>query len=165
MNHLIIKTLIVLLCALTLIACKKDDTKPDAAPVETTLPAPTKDILVTDGNITQKYTILGQVEYTPEDGKSIYSNQLDDLSKNKDILKRVAFSKYGDKVDAIINFKVNQSLRGGFWGAVGAGYGAHSLSTHVEGLAVAFQKDADTDTSAATKPASTTGKSKSKKKK
>ena len=57
----------------------------------------------------------------------------------KDLLRKVAFTKYGDRVDAIINFKASGSVSGGFFGALAGTYGASTGVVRTEGIAVAFQ--------------------------
>lgn len=51
----------------------------------------------------------------------------------------VAFSKYGDKVDAIINMDAALTINGGFWGQMGASYGARNGTVNGAGIAVQFK--------------------------
>ncbi len=168
------KMLVVLLCTLLLIACGNNNTKPNTVAVdsglssptkdvnESSLPTPTKDILVIEGDLNKEYTILGQVEAVPNKGKSIYSNQIDANNQAKEFLKKAAFAKYGEKVDAIINYRVLRSIKGGFWGAFVTAYGATNLATQAEGIAVSF-KDNEKEVSSTeeSQPISTVAKGKS----
>lgn len=114
---------------------------------DTALLVPTKDILVTDGDLNKPYDILGPVEYTLE-GKSIYSTMTslsggtdpETTREAKEMLQRVAFTKYGDKVDAIINTKISGGYSGGFWGGIGGAYGARTGVVQAGGIAISFQK-------------------------
>lgn len=114
---------------------------------EAELATPTKEILVTEGDLNKQYDILGNVEYLLE-GKSIYStmNSLNGgtdpkTSKEvKEMLQRVAFTKYGDKVDAIINTKITGGNSGGFWGALTGAYGARTGVVQADGIAVSFKR-------------------------
>ncbi len=154
-----VRYLSVFFASLVLINCgggnKAAKPTPVVSDADASLRTPTKEILVTDGDINKKYTILGQVDYTPKEGSSVYSDQIEAKKHAKELLKKVAFTKYGDKVDAIINTKTLDSLKGGFWGAVGAGYGARSVATSVEGIAVSFdepQSEATVTEEPVTKP-------------
>lgn len=147
MKKIISKITVLFICLLCLAACSHNQQKPSentAKSIDSELKTPPKDILVTEGDINKKYTILGQVEYLPKEGKSIYANNSEASKQIKEMLKKVAYSKYGDKVDAIINARVHQSMKGGFWGSVGAAYGAHTMKFEGEGLAVSFNESATT---------------------
>lgn len=111
------------------------------------LPTPTREILVTDGDLNKAYDILGEVECTLT-GKSVYSTTTslsgeaspEATKEAKDMLRRVAYAKYGDSVDAIINAKTSGGYEGGFWGAVGGAYGAKTGTVNAHGIAVSFKK-------------------------
>lgn len=168
-----VRMFIVFLTSLMLFGCASNSSnsvKPGPAPVtsDTSLRTPTKEILVTDGDINKKYTILGQVEHKLTEGSSVYSDQIEKNKQAKEFLKKEAFTKYGDKVDAIINTKVQESLTGGFWGAVGAGYGARNVVFNAEGIAVSFDNEqtgtvAEPKESAAPKVSTSKGKRKTRK--
>jgi hypothetical protein len=135
-----VQIIAVLFASAMLINCGGNKT---AKPVQevsdtTALRTPTKEILVTAGDINKKYTILGKIDYTMK-GNSVYSDQIEANKQAEESLKKVAYSKYGDKVDAIINTKSQATMKGGFWGAVGAGYGARNMVSSIEGLAVSFE--------------------------
>jgi hypothetical protein len=103
--------------------------------------------LVTDGDLNKPYEILGSVEYKLT-GQSLYSTQtsLDgspasEVAKEaKEMLRRVAYTKYGDRVDAIINTKVVGGYEGGFAGAFAGVYGGKTGVVQAEGIAVSFKK-------------------------
>ncbi|NOS89540.1 MAG: hypothetical protein HOP34_13550 [Methylococcaceae bacterium] len=150
MKKTITKIIFVLFVSLLVINCGGNKAaKPKSqqqAAEDASLLTPTKEILVTAGDINKKYTILGKVDYTMK-GHSIYSDQIEANKQAEETLKKVAFTKYGDKVDAIINTQVMASMKGGFWGAVGAGYGARSMASSVQGIAVSFDKESGSVTS------------------
>ena len=110
------------------------------------LPAPTKEIIVSRGDLSQPYTVLGNVEYEISN-VSMYSSTVDmegnpspELRKEaEEGLRRTAFGKFGAKVDAIINAKTIGSWPGGFWAMMGGAYGAHNSSVRAEGIAVSFK--------------------------
>jgi hypothetical protein len=116
---------------------------------------------VTEGDLNKKYTILGKVEHTMDKGRSVYADGMKAQKEVQEFLKKEAFTKYGDKVDAIINTKVLESVKGGFWGAVGGAYGAHSVGTSAEGIAISFD---DKAVEAVDKPTATPIKAKGKRK-
>jgi hypothetical protein len=158
MNVNVVRILPILLISLTIISCNgsknaKPETTTPVADSDASLREPTKEIMVTEGDVSKKYTILGEVDYKSDKGSSVYSNQIEARKQAKEGLKKVAFSKYGNKVDAIINTKVEAGMQGGFWGAVGAAYGARSVAVQAEGLAVSYGDAAEPTTS--TEPATT----------
>jgi hypothetical protein len=73
-----------------------------------------------------------------ETGSSIYANQIELARQGKDLIKKVAFNKYGEKVDAVVHYKLQETVTGGFWGEVAAGYGAHNVVSQVSGIAIQF---------------------------
>jgi hypothetical protein len=119
----------------------------DASTSAAQLKIPTREILVTDGDLNKPYEILGSVEYKLT-GQSLYSTQtsLDgspasEVAKEaKEMLRRVAYTKYGDRVDAIINTKVVGGYEGGFAGAFAGVYGGKTGVVQAEGIAVSFKK-------------------------
>lgn len=113
--------------------------KAPPATSEALLKTPTREILVTDGDLNKPYDILGELECTLT-GKSVYSLGSHGSSKEiKDMLRKVAFTKYGERVDAIINTKTVESIDGGFWGMVGGSYGAKTGTVSAHGIAVHFK--------------------------
>lgn len=100
------------------------------------LKTPTKQVLVTDGDLNKPYDILGEVDCTL-DGKSVYAQT--DKKEINVALNKVAFSKYGNKVDAIINTTTVTGTNGGFFGALAGGYGAPTGSVSAHGVAVHFK--------------------------
>lgn len=102
------------------------------------LPAPSKPILVFDADTNRPYEILGDVEATQVDQR-IY-NYEGSRDQARELLKRVAYAKFGDRLDAIINYRVATVVGGGgFWGAVGAAYGARNSDVKASGVAVRFK--------------------------
>jgi len=106
------------------------------------LKTPTKDILVTSGDFTKPYDILGEVECTLT-GKTVtvaVSGGPPAATKEiKNLLRKVAFTKYGEQVDAIINTKTIGGVQGGIWGMIGGGYGAKTGTLSAHGIAVHFK--------------------------
>lgn len=102
------------------------------------LPAPKKTILMFDADASQPYEVLGEVEATLTDQRVYnYEGSRDQVREH---LKRVAYAKYGDGLDAIINYRVATVVGGGgFWGTVGAAYGARNTDVKSTGVAVRFK--------------------------
>ena len=111
---------------------------PADTPKAAQLPAPTKQIIVTKGDLNKPYNVLGEVKCSI-DGKSAYGNYDDYGKEAEELCRRVAFSKYGDKVDAIINMDAALTINGGFWGQMGASYGARNGTVNGAGIAVQFK--------------------------
>ena len=109
---------------------------------EASLKTPTKDILVTSGDFTRPYDILGEVECTLT-GKdvtvAVASGPPQDTKDIKDLLRKVAFTKYGERVDAIINTKTVGGVQGGVWALMGAQFGAKTGTVTANGIAVHFK--------------------------
>ena len=152
------------LLGITSFGCSAQKAPP--ATDEAMLTTPTKDILVTDGDLNKSYDILGEVECTLT-GKSVYSTNTSlsggaspEVTKEaKDMLRKVAYTKYGDKVDAIINSKVSGGTQGGFWGMLGGAYGAPTGIVNAQGIAISFKKEAETPPPASQKRAAKQRKS------
>lgn len=127
--------------------CSTQTAKPPSVE-EMALKAPTRDILVTTGDLNKQYDILGSVEATLT-GQSMYATEStmgggaspEVAQAAKDLLKKVAYTKYGEQLDAIINFKSEGGTEGGFWGMFAGGYGAKTGTVHAEGIAISFKKD------------------------
>lgn len=118
-------------------------TTPQATEQKVPLATPTKEIMIFEGDTSRAYTLLGDVDYKHDKGGS-YGSTLD-LSMEaqkivKDGLKSVAFTKYGEKVDAIINVKMGKAVAGGYFGSLGAGFGAKNTFVSGTGVAVAYKE-------------------------
>ena len=109
---------------------------------EASLKTPTKDILVTSGDFTKPYDILGEVECTLT-GKdvtvAVAGGPPQDTKDIKDLLRKVAFTKYGERVDAIINTKTVGGVQGGIWAMIGSQFGAKTGTVSAYGIAVHFK--------------------------
>lgn len=171
MKNYNMKKLIVLVILTALTACSNNTTKPETEKPATpsanqSLPTPTKEILVTDGDLNKTYNILGEIETSMETASSIYSNQIELARQGKDLIKKVAFSKYGEKVDSVIHYKVQETVTGGFWGGLGAAYGAHNVVSQVSGIAIQFVENIKESPAqkepAATEPGTKASKTKKK---
>lgn len=135
-----VRIISVLFASLILVNCGGNKNAKPVSASDVSLKTPTKEILVTEGDLNKKYTILGPIDYTPKEGSSVYADQFEANKQAKELLKKAAFTKYGEKVDAIINTHIDASMKGGFWGAVGAGYGAKTMARSIEGVAVSFDE-------------------------
>lgn len=114
-------------------------TSQSAAAAAPELPAPKKTILVFDADANQAYEVLGEVDTTLTDQR-IY-NYEGSKDQAREHLKRVAYAKYGDRLDAIISYRVVTTVGGGgFWGAMGAAYGAKNTDVRANGVAIHFSK-------------------------
>ena len=107
-------------------------------PKESQLPAPAKQIIATKGDLNKPYNVLGEVNCSI-DGKSVYGNYDEFEKEINELCKRVAFSKYGNKVDAIINMDGAVNINGGMWGQMGAAWGARNSTVTGSGIAVQFK--------------------------
>jgi len=109
---------------------------------EASLKTPTKNILVTSGDFTKPYDILGEVEctLTGQDVTVAVAGGAPQVTKDvKDLLRKVAFTKYGEQVDAIINTKTAGGVQGGVWALMGAQFGAKTGTVTANGIAVHFK--------------------------
>ena len=105
------------------------------------LPAPKKTILIFDTDTNQAYEILGEVNATLSN-QSVYA-QTAAQDQVREHLKRVAWAKYGDRLDAIISYRAAATVGGGgYWGFVGAAYGAKNTEVRATGVAVRFTNKA-----------------------
>jgi hypothetical protein len=120
MKLIVVRIFVILSITFQLSGCGSNkNAKPATDPIasnEMALPEPTKEILVTEGDINKKYMILGEIKYKSDKGSSVYSNQIEARKHAKENLKKAAFAKYGNKLDAIINTHVEAGMQGGFWG-------------------------------------------------
>ncbi|MHB9101093.1 MAG: peptidoglycan-binding domain-containing protein [Sulfuricella sp.] len=139
LNTLLIGSVIVTL----LVGCassgssQNSGTPPSAAAAAPELPAPKKIILVFDADANQAYEILGEVDTTLTDQR-IY-NVDGSMDQAREHLKRVAYAKYGDQLDAIINYRTIKTVGGGgYWGQIGAAYGAKNTDVRTNGVAIHF---------------------------
>lgn len=110
---------------------------PAAAAVVPELPAPKKAILIFEADSNRAYEILGEVDATViEQGVYNYEGAKDQAREH---LKRVAYAKYGDRLDAIISYReVTTVGGGGFWGVMVAAYGAKNTDVKAKGVAIHF---------------------------
>ena len=118
------------------------DEAPGQATDEALLKTPTKHILVTSGDFTKPYDILGEVEcmLTGQDATVAVAGGAPQVTKDiKDLLRKVAFTKYGEQVDAIINTKTTGGVQGGIWALAGSFYGARTGTVSAHGIAVHFK--------------------------
>lgn len=60
------------------------------------LPEPTKNIIVTTGDLSKPYNILGEIEC---------NNDVDSEKATFNLCRKIAFAKYGNQVDALINMQ------------------------------------------------------------
>lgn len=102
------------------------------------LKTPIKHILISSGDLNKPYDILGGVNCTLN-GKSLYRTEQVAAREIDDALRKVAFSLYGDNVDAIINAHHTSSVNGGFWGTMAGAYGAPTGTISASGIAVHFK--------------------------
>ena len=91
---------------------------------------PGKEIQVNDGRFDKPYEILGPVEYTLRKNTSIFVSQIELRNQAVEYLKQEALARYGERVDAIIDFVVKESAA--------ENNDERLSSTHVQGLAIAF---------------------------
>lgn len=101
------------------------------------LPAPRKTVLVLPGDASQNYEILGEVTAVL-DGQGVYNfNASQDLAREH--LKRVAYQKYGERLDAIINYRQVAAIGGGsYFGQIASSFGAKNTSIEAKGVAVRY---------------------------
>ena len=110
---------------------------PAPAPAQGLLAAPKKTILVLESDTSQKYEILGDVQATLS-GQGVY-NIGSSQDQAREHLKRTAYAQYGERLDAIVNYREATTIGGGnYFGAVGAAFGAKNTSIQAKGVAVRF---------------------------
>lgn len=120
-----------------------DQPTPTAAASTSELPSPTRPILIFDADTAQAYEVLGEIDANLKDQR-VY-NYEGSKDQARDYLKRVAFAKYSDQLDAIINFRTVTAVGGGsFWGAMGAAYGAKNTDVRATGIAIHFKNSKNT---------------------
>lgn len=139
-NTILLSVLFVVLFAISGCAGKEYNT---TTTDKTNLIEPTKKIFIFNGDTSRPYDILGEVSYTSE-GESLYGtnsvlNGPTASPELKIMLKKVAFTKFGEKVDAVINTDMQGHTNGGYFGLVAGSFGAKNLSVTVSGLAIHFQ--------------------------
>lgn len=101
------------------------------------LSAPKKPILVFEADSNKAYEVLGEVDTVLADQK-IY-NYEGSRDQAREHLKRVAYAKFGERLDAIINYREVTTVGGGsYWGLIGAAYGARNTDVQAKGIAVHF---------------------------
>ena len=67
------------------------------------LPEPTKNIIVTTGDLSKPYNILGEIECRLDNVNII--NEVNGERDTFNLCRKVAFAKYGNQVDALINMQ------------------------------------------------------------
>ena len=122
-------TLITLL--LVLGACAVHPTIPDPS----TLKAPTKQILITEGQLNAPHEVLGPVEAIL--GGLHDSDLPGAVDAAKQHLRRAAYGKYGERLDAIINVRTAPVTPGGPFGDY-TGRFARTRGLRAEGIAIAI---------------------------
>lgn len=95
-------------------------------------------VLIFAGDSAKPYDVLGEVSVNLA-GRSVYAHGSADGDAREEI-KAEAKNKFGDKVDAIISYRVSINTAGGFWGQIGAGYGARNTTVTATGVAVRYKK-------------------------
>jgi hypothetical protein len=130
------KKIISLVCGLfafTLVGCVTHNasTGTDLAQLKT----PTKSIVVTAGDISQPYKILGEVDGTLT-GQPLSKNE--NNKEVNDMLRMVAFTQFGEAVDAVVNTETSVEM--GRFAGMAAVYGASTVTYTAHGIAVQFKK-------------------------
>ena len=98
--------------------------------------------MISSGDFSKPYDILGEVEctLTGQDATVAVAGGPPQATKDiKDLLRKVAFTKYGEQVDAIINTKTTGGVQGGVWALVGSQFGAKTGTVSANGIAVHFK--------------------------
>ncbi|MEQ1557919.1 MAG: hypothetical protein ABL933_03130 [Methyloglobulus sp.] len=113
MKHIGKRLFIILISSQLIASCSNNPVQTESVVTEPKVEAstPAKEILINNGRFDKPYTSLGQIEYTlksptPADQSELRSQAIDSLKKE-------AFLRYGEKVDAIIDTKVQESLESG----------------------------------------------------
>jgi hypothetical protein len=100
-----------------------------ASQSNTAEPSPTKEILVTYGRYDKPFTRLGPVEYTLRNPSTIEDN-FDLWDQAIEQLKLTALTRFGNKVDAIINVEIVESTESSIIEQFNI--------IHAKGIAIAF---------------------------
>jgi hypothetical protein len=146
----------MLLGALLAASCDHNIFSPPSIFTDSAAPSPpSKLILVTNGPINKPYIKLGLVEYTLKRYTSVLVSQNDLRNQAIEALKQEALDKFGDRVDVIMNIKIEESTEGG--------YDAPLSVTYVRGTAVAFDPGAKKVTKHRTKHKGKSAKNTSRK--
>lgn len=131
------KFITVLMGVALITGCSNDSFSPSSIFTDQSATSyPAKNIFATEGDIASPYTPLGNVEYTLQSNFPIFSDQSALRSQAIEKLKQEAVTRYGDKVDAIINLEFQES-------AEQNGYFSPTL-TYVRGLAIAYKETGGT---------------------
>lgn len=126
--------LFVISGTLLAVNCTNKPIKPASVVTEqTTSPHPAQEILINDDRFDKPYILLGQIEYTLKRYTPILVNQRVLRGEAIKYLKKEALVKYGDKVDAIIDTKVQERTE--------KGHNVPLSITHVQGIAISFKPE------------------------
>jgi outer membrane protein assembly factor BamE (lipoprotein component of BamABCDE complex) len=101
-------------------------------------PASDKLVMIFEGDSSRAYDVLGEVSVSLG-GRSVYASGSADGDAREEI-KAEAKKKFGDAVDAVISYRFSMNTAGGFWGQIGAGYGARNTTVNATGIAVRYKK-------------------------
>jgi outer membrane protein OmpA-like peptidoglycan-associated protein len=112
-------------------ACAVHPTIPDPA----ILKAPTKEIILTEGQLSAPHEVLGPVEATL--GGLHNADLVGAVAAAKEHLRNAAYAKYGERLDAIIDVKTTVVTSGGPFGDY-AGWFARTRALQAVGVAVSF---------------------------
>jgi hypothetical protein len=107
------------------------------APAVQELKTPDKTILVTTGDLSRPYSVLGEVRCSLA-SKSVFGMGSDKSELIYQELQKVAFTQYGSAVDAIITTRTNQAGGAGILSSLGAISGVNKDTGY--GVAVSFKK-------------------------
>ena len=116
---------------LVLGACAVHPTIPDPS----TLKAPTKEILITEGHLNTPHEVLGPVEATL--GGLHNADLPGAVDAAKQHLRNTAYTKYGERLDAIIDVRTTTVTTGGAFGD-NTGRFARTRGLRAEGVAISF---------------------------
>lgn len=135
MKLAVLRTYFVFLAILLNTGCSNNDFFV-SSPFSTNPSYPTKEILINNGRYDKPYETLAPIEYTLKKQTSFFVDQLELRNQAIDYLKQAALARYGNKVDAIVDVKVEENTEDNFDGKLSI--------THVQGVAIAFIPEAKT---------------------
>ena len=128
MKLAVTKIVLLFLAVAITIGCSSNLFTPSSLPNNASYPG--KEILINNERYDKPYETLGAIEYTLKKNTSIFVNQIELRNLAIANLKQAAKAKYGDKVDAIVDFKVVENTQ--------ENYDEKLSITHVQGTAIAF---------------------------